>query len=236
MRRAQRAFSEHRGYEQAACHAGRSASAQQLSEDREGDTGDAVSTPRLNGQAWLSSSLRRPPAECARTPGMGRSNPNRSTRNRTGRPGRPGCGRGRLSRTESTSPTLVQRACREISGLRLLCHRRLPPHGCLDAGFVLWHDEATTWSSCVFRRSSCFRAGFRLPAGGVHPIRPSPDHGDLRRVRIWHGVCIRFPARAERQPVAATGNRAHASEVCGSDDSRRRSGTGGGGARSGRVR
>ena len=179
MRRAQRASSEHREHEQATCHAGRSASAQQLSEACEGDTGVAVSIPRLNGQAWLSSLLCRTPAECARTPGSGQSNPICSTRNRTGRPRRPGCGGWGVSRTESTSPTLVQRACRgnvpgRGSSVTGCCHRTVVPTPDSSCG----QDEATARSSRVFRRSSrlglpsvflragCIRSGRRQITGG----------------------------------------------------------------------
>ena len=164
------------------------------------DTGDVIAIPRLNGQARLSSSLRRTPAECVRMPGVRRSNSIRSTRNRTRHPGRPGCGRGGVFRTESTSPTLVQRACRGSAprrGSRVTgcCHRTV---------------GSATDSSCGRTRRPRGRPGylpvltlqaaFRPRVGGVHPIQPSRDH----RVAAAHPHLARglysVPARAERQP------------------------------------
>lgn len=177
MRRAQRASREHRGHEQAACHAGRAASARQLSESRDGDTGRRSFDI---APEWSS------PVVVSAAPAVGRC----SSDARTGlvqldplNPQPDGTSGATGVRRRGSVPDRIDAAGPGSAGLR----GDVPGRGSRVADRCHRTVGSTTDSSCGRTRRPRGRPGysadphasaaFRLSLGGLHPHRPSPGHG-----------------------------------------------------------
>ena len=120
-------------------------------------------------------------------------------------PGRPRCAGTGISRTEVDVDDLFGGPPRERSAPRLSCHRPLSPRRRLDIGSGLRQgrgDLPPGGGNSAVARASC---RFPLHVGGANRFRAPSGHAQLRRLRIWHGVCDGPPARAARHPKRPLG-------------------------------